>query len=86
MGRVRSIWITNNCTINLVIYILAFHSAVIYTDTLQTVIMLIGAAIVAGKSMSKIGGWHGMNIWTSLSEFIFKCSDFVAYQKWKEKP
>ena len=34
-------------------------SAVIYTDTLQTVIMLTGAAIVAGKSMVKIGGWSG---------------------------
>ena len=38
------------------------RTAVIYTDTLQTVIMLSGAAFVAAKSYMEIGGWQGNNI------------------------
>lgn len=34
-------------------------TAVIYTDTLQTVIMLSGATVVAAKSLYEIGGWPG---------------------------
>lgn len=37
-------------------------TAVIYTDTLQTVIMLSGAAVVAAKALLKIGGWRGEDI------------------------
>ena len=52
-------------TIYIKIFYLISHipTAVIYTDTLQTVIMLAGASIVAGKSMVRIGGWSGKSLY-----------------------
>ncbi|CAH1777913.1 unnamed protein product [Owenia fusiformis] len=35
-------------------------TAVIYTDTLQSGILIVGAAILAGLSITKVGGWEGM--------------------------
>ncbi|XP_064172300.1 sodium/myo-inositol cotransporter 2 [Anguilla rostrata] len=35
-------------------------AAVIYTDTLQTVIMLIGAIILTGFSFAEVGGWDAL--------------------------
>ncbi|MBN3303943.1 SC5AB protein, partial [Amia calva] len=36
-------------------------AAVIYTDALQTVIMLIGALILMAFSFTKVGGWEGLH-------------------------
>lgn len=35
-------------------------ASVIYTDTLQTVILIAGATVVTSMSMKEVGGWNGM--------------------------
>jgi len=51
--------------------------AVIYTETLQTVVLLIGGLIVVGFTFIEVGGWNGLT--TGLEELPEVRDDFLHF-------